>query len=76
MALPKPSRRCMPPPSISKATVKAMFEDSTTGDFLAKLADDQWSIVSFEAETRLVCIDVVTDSGTNHLNLTLPAITS
>lgn len=74
MALPIPSRRCMPPPNIAKATVKAMFQDSTTGEWLDKLADDKWQIVSFDSQTRLVCIEVYVDHGTNHLNLTLPVL--
>jgi hypothetical protein len=74
MALTIPSRRCMPPPTISKATVKAMFRDSTTGEWLDKLAENQWKIVSFEPQTRLVCIDVYVNHGVNHMNLTLPVL--
>lgn len=74
MALPIPSRRCMPSPSISKATVKAMFEGSTTREWLDKLADDQWEIASFESQTRLVCLEIYVDHGVNHINLTLPVL--
>ena len=77
MALPIPPRRCMPPPTIAKVTVKAMFEGSTTGEWLDKLSDDQWEILSFEAQTRLVCIAVFTDHGEiNQINLTLPVLSN
>jgi len=76
MALPIPPRRCMPPPNVSQGTVRAMFVDTTTGDWLDKMSDDDWQIVSFEPQTRLVCIDVFTEHGTNHVNLTLPVLST
>lgn len=76
MALPIPPRRCIPAPNISKATVKAMFEGTTTREWLDKMSDDQWEIFSFEPQTRLVCIEVFVDHGVNHMNLTLPVLSN
>ena len=74
MALPIPPRRCASVQNLSKVTAKAMFEGTRTGDWLNKLTDDQWEIVSFESQTRLVCIEVYVNRGINHMNLTLPVL--
>lgn len=42
--------------------------------FLDKLDLDQWSITSFDPDSRIVCIDVTTASGKNHVTVTLPAL--
>lgn len=42
--------------------------------FLDKLADDEWEIVSFDPKTRIVCIDVVTATGSRHMTVTLPQL--
>lgn len=76
MALSIPPNRCMPSPNISKVTVKAMFEGTATREWLDKLEDDQWEIVSFEAATRLVCINVYLNHNVNYINLTLPVLSN
>lgn len=72
------SRRCMLPPSITPAAVKACFdENSKTWEFLDNLTDGQWRVTSFDPRNRLVCIEI--DSCCNlqhHLMLTLPVISN
>lgn len=76
---------CSFPPNISKATVKAMLNtpqsfgvddpqsESGTLKLLNELDDSQWEIVSFNPQTREVCIDIVNNAGlTIHLSVTLP----
>ena len=71
-------RRCTQPPDISKKTVKACFEENTkTREFLEKLSDDQWHVVSFDPKNRLVCIDLHSEhNGIHNLTLTLPVISN
>ena len=65
---------CTKQTRISKNTVVASFEINTdTRDFLDSLSDDQWQITSFDETTRIVCIVLLTNSGMNHISLTLPA---
>jgi len=50
-----------------------MFEPNTrTRRWLDSLDEDQWSITSFDAISRVVCFDVANMIGISHLSLTLP----
>lgn len=42
--------------------------------FLDKLSRDEWSIDSFDAKNRTVCISIHTDVGSHHMTLTLPVL--
>lgn len=68
---------CHSKDKIPKATVIAMYPDgSATKTWLQGLSDDQWTVTSFNALNRQVCIDVVATSSEilHTLTLTLPAI--
>ncbi len=79
------TQACSLPPSISKATVKAMLNtphsygvddpqsQSSALQLLNELDDSQWEIVSFDPKTRVVCIDIVNNVGLLiHLPIVLP----
>ncbi len=58
---------------ISKVTLKSMYEvGSVTREWLDSLEDDQWTITSFDPDSRVVCFDVTNDVATHHFTLTLP----
>lgn len=78
MALRFAPTACASPPSISKKTVLAMFEAETgTRIWLDSLSDNQWTITSFDPDSRVVCIDLLSDSGIeHHVALTLPFLSS
>jgi hypothetical protein len=72
-------RACSQRPSISKATLKASFEEDTpTRDFLESLDDDDWDILSFDAQSREVCVMVTATTGSqiHTLSFTLPVISN
>lgn len=68
---------CSLRPDISKKTVLAMYDEGTpTREFLEKLRDDQWQVVSFDPAKREVCLLVISDRNTQmNLSLTLPELT-
>jgi len=68
---------CSSKDRIPKATVIAMYpESSSTRNWLEGLTDDQWTVTSFNALNRQVCIDVLGRESQilNTLTLTLPPI--
>ena len=70
-------RRCHKQDTLSKRTFLAMLEEgSSTANFFDKLTDDQWSITSFDAQTRQTCVKVTTDNNTSHLSITLPYLSA
>jgi len=72
------AQACSSYQSISKKTVKSMFEPNTrTRRWLDSLDEDQWSITSFDSISRVVCFDIFNTIGTpHHLSLTLPDMSS
>ena len=67
-------QRCHQRPNIAKATVIASYEEgSKTRDFLEGLNDEDWDVLSFNPEERLVCLTLTATTGQIHtLSLTLP----
>ena len=67
-------QRCHQQPNIAKSTVIASFEEgSRTRDYLESLPDDDWDILSFNPEERLVCLMLTATTGQIHtLSLVLP----
>ena len=52
--------------------------DSTTRAFFEKIPDDNWAIVSFDPETRTVCVDITDESTTTTsktMSVILPPLT-
>ena len=41
---------------------------------LDTLDENEWSVTSFNSKTRVVCIDIMTASGTRHIAVTLPLL--
>jgi len=56
--------------NISKQTVLTM----TTPSILDNVAKTSWSIVSFDPDSRIVCIDLRNNSNILHLSFTLPIL--
>ena len=68
-------RACQDNDSIPKVTLIAIFpEGSRTQAFFRSLEDDAWNIVSYDANTREVCIELITASGNRLISVTLPEI--
>ncbi len=71
-------RGCQNTQRISKATVLAMLvEDTKPRTYLESLDDDQWSILSFEPKSRIVCITVkgkTINGDFNDINTTLSVV--
>ena len=67
-------QRCHQQPNIAKSTVIASFEvGSGTRNYLEGLIDDNWDILSFNPEERLVCLTLTSTTGQIHtLCLQLP----
>ena len=68
-------QRCHQQPNIAKSTVIASFEErSKTRDYLESLPDEDWDILSFNPEERLVCLTLTPTSGSqvHTLSLVLP----
>ena len=58
---------------ISKKTVKAYFQIGTiTRTWLNSLRDNQWDVIGFDAQSRIVTFIVVNHSTTIYMSLTLP----
>lgn len=72
-------RACYQPPNISKATLIASFnEGSGTREYLEGLDDENWDILSFDPETRDVCIVLSSTTGSriHTMSFTLPVISN
>ena len=72
-------RACYQPPDISKATLKASFDEGTpTRDYLEALDDDDWDILSFDPESRQVCVMLTATAGSqiHTLSFTLPVVSN
>ena len=67
-------QRCHQQPNIAKSTVIASYDvGSDTRNFLESLEDDNWDVLSFNPEERLVCLTLTSTTGQIHtLSLTLP----
>lgn len=55
---------------------KAKVTKEGRASFFDKLSDNQWSIVSFNPKTRVVCIAIHANSGTRNITVTLPVIST
>jgi hypothetical protein len=55
---------------LSKATLLAMLDDSVC----ELLNRSIWEIISFNNQTKVVCVELFTDYGTRIISLTLPEI--
>ena len=68
-------RACYQRPNISKATVKASFDEGTpTREYLDSLDEENWEVLSFNPEDRQVCIVLSSTNGSfmHTMTLTLP----
>jgi len=70
----KERRACKARDRISKSTFLVMINDRQK-EFFAKMDIDDWTITSFNAYTRDVCIVIKTNTGVNNINIILPALT-
>jgi len=71
-------RACYQPPNISKATLKASFAGTKTGDYLNSLDEENWDVLSFDSESRQACIMLTATSGSqiHTMTFTLPVISN
>jgi len=83
-------RRCISPDTISKPTFLAMLgdppgksfntqqevSDSKIRAYFENLNDDQWQILTFNAETRDVCVEVISPAGSRTMTVTLPYLSN
>ena len=71
-------QRCHQQPNIEKSTVIASFEEgSGTRIYLEGLSDENWDVLSYNPEERLVCLVLTATTGHIHtLSLTLPVISN
>ena len=47
-----------------------------TKEWLLSIPDDNWSIISFDSRTRVVCIQVVNTIGIRNVSITLPYLSA
>lgn len=86
MAVEFRKRACQAEHRLSKASFLAMLgdpavapatvSDSTARAFYEKLNDVDWVIVSFNSNSREVCIDITTDSGIRRTSNILPTLSA
>ena len=57
--------------TVSKASVSSSVSNTTVLD---KISLDSWSITSFDPITRVVCINLQTNSGVRPISITIPVI--
>lgn len=66
----KSRRACSEFQRISKRTVLAMV----TPSILDEVSEDDWTITSFDPDTRMVCVDLQNEAKLIHLSFTLPSL--
>jgi hypothetical protein len=64
-----------PPPEKSYNTQEA-YSSGLTRAYFEKLEDSQWSIISFNPETRVTCVQLVSPVGQRLLSVTLPSLSA
>jgi hypothetical protein len=77
-------RRCTAPDVIPKSTFLTMVgpplgvggTSTPTRAYFESLLDEQWSITSFNSNTRDVCIEVESPYGVRTMTITLPYLSN
>ena len=90
MAVPLERRACTAQQTIPKSTFLTMLgpppeksfneqeevSSNPTRAYFEGLTNSQWSIISFNPETRVTCVQLVSPAGQRLLSITLPPLSA
>lgn len=68
-------RACNLPGGLSKSSLLAMVEGTSSAEFFDNLDEDEWIITSFNPTTREACVTLITSVGNRPISITLPPLT-